>query len=479
MPAAVAQPNDTPTLTVGPRDFPASEFVNFSRPVFAEHTTKDREGNPVVYDRYALQAMCDTMNQRIRETGDYSAISIGHTPDMEQMAQGMKMPPLVGFAGPFKVAPLGQTGRYAIYADCHVRRDKLDVVKDHPRVSPEVWLTADIRKRFLDPIALLGAEAPRLDLGILYCRTAGGELVEKYTATAAMPSAGNSFLPSEDYAADPGSTPTPNQGSKVMLDPQDIQQIVAALEQTDWAQWCKAKMASEAGPAPSVPGADAGLGGGAPPAAPPGAMPAGAPPGAPPAPPTDNADQDKSAARYQAGEDDPEPPAEPPAPPPEEKDKMSQAHAADPLARARYAKMEADNKAMADKVRRLEERQVNSDRYHMVSELRRSLAFDETKFVDPEQGRLLEKYSYGNMSDATFRDTLELIADIASPIPVGASLYAPDDAIPRARNEQQAERYARETSEEAVRMCRQAQDRGETLAFETALAQVRAKSKTA
>ena len=57
---------------------------------------------------------------------------------------------------------------------------------------------------FLDPIALLSAECPRLDMGLLYSAMKSGRVVEKYTAVA--PAAGHSFVPtgtgSVKFAAD-------------------------------------------------------------------------------------------------------------------------------------------------------------------------------------------------------------------------------------------------------------------------------------
>ena len=79
------------------------------------------------------------------------------------------MPDVVGFAGPFRLGHIGRTPgsrRAAILADFQIFKDDLKRVRKYPRRSPEVWLEDRYEDIFIDPIALLGAEAPRLDLGM-------------------------------------------------------------------------------------------------------------------------------------------------------------------------------------------------------------------------------------------------------------------------------------------------------------------------
>lgn len=325
--------------------FPEGEFVTLTNtPVFAEHETKARDGRTLKFGRSELQMIVNRCNRRIRETGDYAAITLGHTPSPEEKERGVKMPDLVGFAGPFRLGIIGEPGarqRYAILADQHIFKDEVNRVKKHPRRSPELWLEDTYQEMFLDPIALLGAEAPRLDMGILYSahrhasQARKPRLVERYTACAPGPM--NTFVAShgdkKDYAAEPfktvtmvGTDPTgkrppitivgkakpdaakstpaaPAQpekkdyaaetstllnGAHPMLSPEDIGQIVDSLMQTAPMQWVQSQMAKDSAPAPAdgiAPGAlpDAGDMSGGPGAGATGQPPMGA--GPPPAPP--------------------------------------------------------------------------------------------------------------------------------------------------------------------------------------------------
>ena|GEM_PF-2305878 len=76
--------------------FPPDKYVN--KPgvvVFAEHSTRLRDGTPVTYDREALEKIARNCNRRIEETGNYAAVCIGHT-DEDSSDK-----PLIGFADRF------------------------------------------------------------------------------------------------------------------------------------------------------------------------------------------------------------------------------------------------------------------------------------------------------------------------------------------------------------------------------------------
>ena len=249
----VALVSNLPRANVRPAEntFPADQYVTIPNvPVFAEHQTKSRDGRKLVFGSDQLQAVADRCNRRIEETGDYSAITIGHTSDPGD--SDSKEPEVIGGAGRFRLGTLGEPGsrqRYCILADFHVKRDKLDLYNAHPRRSPELWLEDSYDEMFLDPISLLGAEAPRLDMGLaplvnakggddpeigrsLYTAVRSGRDREKYAAAA--PSCSSVFVPADGkakYAAD-----TPQQQAKkeaLMLAPEDIKQIVDAIEQLD------------------------------------------------------------------------------------------------------------------------------------------------------------------------------------------------------------------------------------------------------
>jgi len=203
-----------PEANVKYGEFPATEFVTMQDvPVFAEHETTTKDGRKLNFGRAELQAVADRCNRRIEQTGDYAAITLGHTPDPSSPNQ--QQPEVVGFAGPFRVGLAGAPGqrlRYAVLANFHIYKEDVDKVRKHPRRSPELFVEDTYDDMFLDPIALLGAEAPRLDMGLLYTAHRNGRTVHKYTAVA--PAAGNVFVPSndalkdkKDYAADLAGTP--------------------------------------------------------------------------------------------------------------------------------------------------------------------------------------------------------------------------------------------------------------------------------
>lgn len=233
-------------LAVDDAEFHVIEDV----PVFPEHQTKAKDGRWLVFDYTALKAVCDSCNRRILLTGDYAAITIGHTDDPALVREGRaKNPEIVGFAGPFKMGLLGnQPGfqRWCILARFRIFRDRWAEARQYPRRSPELWLMPTYDQMFLDPIALLGAETPRLDMGLLYSAVlhaegVNGVLVDKYAAAAAVaPAAGNVFAPSERY-----------QGEKQMANSADeiVQAVVGALDSLDWVQWVKTKMMQDTSPA--------------------------------------------------------------------------------------------------------------------------------------------------------------------------------------------------------------------------------------
>lgn len=220
--------------------FPADRFVTLpDQVIFAEHTTRLKNGQQVVYDRSVLEQIAANCNRRIQETGNYAAVCIGHTEGSGPAK------PLIGFAGPFRVQQ--HQNRWVITADLHIFKDQVEQLKYYPRPSPEVWVPSDAfdpDRIFLDPIAFLGAETPRLDLGMtfLYCaQTAEGWMCEKYAAV--FPSPGSVQVPSFDSSKTHKTTY--QKGSNMaQLAPEDIQAILKAIEATDWYQWIRQQMAA-------------------------------------------------------------------------------------------------------------------------------------------------------------------------------------------------------------------------------------------
>jgi len=144
----------------GQERFPPERFVTVPDvPVWAEHTTTLPDGRTVHFGRRELEQIIARCNRRIQETGDYATVTIGHTSPDPSAPQ----PPVVGFAGPFRLGVMGDPPRYVVLADMHLYREHADVLRRYPRRSPELWIAPDPQEMFLDPIALLGGETPRLD----------------------------------------------------------------------------------------------------------------------------------------------------------------------------------------------------------------------------------------------------------------------------------------------------------------------------
>ena len=284
-------------------------------PLFAEHDTEDSKGRPQHYDRRALEEIIACCNRRIRETGDWAPLTRGHTPDREMILHGHQYPEVLGFCGNFRLGVVGEENpRYAILCDEYQFADKTTEIQRLPRRSVEVWAgDRPMSERFFDPVACLGSETPRLDLGIRFCRAADGGQVEKYSAPA-MPVSGNVFTKSfggrskkDRYGAD---DQTPPEGTK-MLGDEELRQILEAINGLDFVQWARGKMEEDAGApmgdegldeASPEDGLEDGLGG-------PEAAPPPAPEGPPAGPPMDAGPPPEAAGAAM-------PPPQPGAPPP-------------------------------------------------------------------------------------------------------------------------------------------------------------------
>lgn len=524
--------------------FPESEFVRVRDvPVFAEHTTKDREGRPVVYDRAALQLVADRCNERILDTGDFPPITEGHTPSADELSAGRKQPDVLGYAGPFRIGQIGNRNpRWAIFCDeFHHKADRPRLMKLQRR-SPEVWLEERMEDRFMDPIAALGAETPRLDLGMSrFCRTASGKLIEKYSAVAPGPY--STFLPGDDdarqdkkrYESKDSAVDQPN------VDEALIQKIVSAFMQTAPMQWVVGQMEKEKGAGdvpdegPEANGPDAA---GMPPTPPADAPPLAPPPGEPEpsaAPDAGDASEpgDKAPPEPEAGAGDDEGDDEPYEPDEEdreqvrrymggecsdeefqqyaagkrrrihsrrrrrygaeeaemtdvpEEDDMPTATEPDKFSRqeqrlekARYARIEAENKALKDRLDKLEARNAQSDsdrrktdRYSKLSELSRHYQFDPKK-----EAARTEK-----LDDEQFENHLDAITENYQRIPVGQRLYVPSEIEPtrysRDSEGPQKGRASASESEAAIALATKYQREGKAVSFDDALREVRESAK--
>lgn len=253
-----------PVANVRRSTFPDSLFVNVPAvPIFAEHTTTCTsgryQGRVLTFGHSELLAVAQRCNQRIAMTGDYATLCLGHTPPKEMVLKGEAEPPeVVGMAGPFYMGQLvagDGTRRWAILADFHYFREDYPRMKKYPRRSPELWLEERYADMFLDPIALLGSEAPRLDMGMVYSRFQAGRVVELYSAAAA-PSASNVFVENHDSIGSHYAAEDHNSGGNAMLAPEDLKAITDAFMQTEPMQWVVSQMQQGGSPGGQAPGAN-------------------------------------------------------------------------------------------------------------------------------------------------------------------------------------------------------------------------------
>lgn len=214
--------------------FPESEW--FTTPdvgVFKEHTGPDG----VEYDRELLERIAENCNDRIEATGDFCPACENHTPTAEQRAAGHPWPEVLGYFGPFRVVPMDEAGRtvYWIVADQHIRAEFADRARDTRR-SVEMLESLAPEQRFFDPIALLKAATPRLDLGIVYSMS--GERKIRYDA--AFPGAANTYVPTDkERECSDGKMRMEAAG---MDEEALIASVITAFMATDMGQWIQAKM---------------------------------------------------------------------------------------------------------------------------------------------------------------------------------------------------------------------------------------------
>ena len=143
-------------------------------PIFDEHAIEEEDPETgqrrvVRYTRDVLASIASNMNNRAAKTGDRALLAIGHThPDPR-----VQSPEVVGFVGDCRVAPFRD--KYAIFTDFWVFQEDAPRVKKNPRRSVEVIPEENPHDRWFDPVALLGAETPRRDLGMLYSHPSRGK----------------------------------------------------------------------------------------------------------------------------------------------------------------------------------------------------------------------------------------------------------------------------------------------------------------
>jgi len=202
-------------------NYPVEQYRRATGCEFKEHVARNSDGSESVYSRDELAAMTRNMNRRIADTGNYGTITDGHTPVDPRDPQ----PPVLGHRGPYYLGQIGQvTPRWAIFSTEHATHANANTLKGRPTRSAEVWRSPRVEDRIIEPLAALGAEAPRLELGtVRYAQLHSGQHVERYMA-AAMPGPMSTHISGgrDKYAAD---EPEPNAMAESRLSPEEIQAI--------------------------------------------------------------------------------------------------------------------------------------------------------------------------------------------------------------------------------------------------------------
>lgn len=239
---------------------------------FSEHETIGRDGKPVRYSFHELAEIVDEHNSRA-DRHNYSALASKHTVD-GVLPEHLE-PKVVGYVGSARLGMVGnEQPQWAAFFDEHHKTDKYssEVLADKQRRSVEVNRYRDGRRPYFDPVAVLGADSPRLPLPVARYSDEDA-IIDRYSVVApAQVSGSNSFIPSfgadkkprQQHYQQPDSEP-PSMGSQ--LTPQDIQAIVQAISSTPEMEWVRNQMGSGgptsaggggAGPQQAAPGGQPG-----------------------------------------------------------------------------------------------------------------------------------------------------------------------------------------------------------------------------
>ena len=219
--------------------FPAERFTaSHNHCHFVEHETVTADGEPRKYSLRELVKITRNCNDRILDRESFSAISQDHTPDDPHGDD----PPVLGFGGPWR---LGMVGRkrptWAIFGNEHHYNGEQNNLSRRPRRSVELIRFSNTGQMFFEPIAALGAKAPRLAMPTKY--TNGefqGAEVTRYSvvAPASSPGGGNTFI----------KTPAKfGVDSMDQVQDETIAQIAEAFSRTPEIQWIRKKMQEEQG----------------------------------------------------------------------------------------------------------------------------------------------------------------------------------------------------------------------------------------
>lgn len=196
--------------------------------VFTEHAIRDEEaGTERRFDARELAKIVRNCNERIVDAGAFPAISDGHTSDPDDEHQ--RDPDILGYSGGFRLGQIGRKEpRWAIFHDEYRAKDSIGTLNRKPRRSVELWTYSDTGRSHFDPIAALGATAPRLPLPVKFSRFhEGSSIVTRYSAAAVPAMAGG---PNTYVKGSGRKKPTTKyQEGSCMLSPEDKAEIVDAI----------------------------------------------------------------------------------------------------------------------------------------------------------------------------------------------------------------------------------------------------------
>ena len=119
----------------------------------------ERTGGKVKLTKARLDKIAGIQNQRIADTGDATPIIIGHT---RRHLLEKEQPPIAGYATRYETAKFLNTNTWGLKATPWCKPEDKVLFERFPRRSCELWTDPDL----IDPISLLGANTPRLDLGL-------------------------------------------------------------------------------------------------------------------------------------------------------------------------------------------------------------------------------------------------------------------------------------------------------------------------
>lgn len=136
--------------------------------VLDEHQNPSAKDEFRNVDRDLLATIAANSQRRIDDTGDECPVVVdfesrrGHTP---RPNENRPMPQVAGYARNFRVVDrFGKVNpRSAIVCDMRFKKSDRERLQQFPRRSIEIWP----QDKIIDPIALLGAETPKRDLGLM------------------------------------------------------------------------------------------------------------------------------------------------------------------------------------------------------------------------------------------------------------------------------------------------------------------------